>query len=104
MSKRKHSYHVICDCFYVSHSGKHLPISRIGEIDLSFNGIIESEVSMKETAVVIEYRICRSRDLRFAIPPFMRDRLLFKLTLFPRGRKSLRSSYVTYFPYRYIFE
>lgn len=104
MSKRKHSYHVISDCFYVSHSGKHLPISIIGGIPVSFNGIIESDVSMKETSVVLEYRTCRSRELRSSIHPFMRDRILFKLTLFPRGRKSSRSSYVTYFPYRFIAE
>lgn len=104
MSNRKHSYHVICDCFYVSHSGKHLPIFQIGGIEVSFNGIIESDASMKETSVVLEYRTCRSRELRFVIPPFFRDRLLFKLTFFSRGRKSLRSSYVTYFPYRFIAE
>lgn len=104
MSKRKHSYHVICDCFYVSHSGKHLPLSIIGGITVSFNGIIASDVSMKETSVVLEYRICRSRELRSVIHPFMRDRILFKLTFFPRGRKSSRSSYVTYFPYRFIAE
>lgn len=104
MSTRKHSYHVICDCFYVSHSGKHLPVSRIGGIDVSFNGVIDSEVSMRDTSIVLEYRICRSHCLRVSVPPFMRDRLLFKMTLFPRGRKSPRSSYVTYFSYRFIAE
>lgn len=98
MSKRKHSYHVICDCFYVSHSGKHLPISAIGDIEVSFNGIIESDASMKDTSVVLEYRTCCSRELRSVIPPFMRDRTLFKLTFLSRNLKS----YVTYFPYRFI--
>lgn len=98
MSKRKYSYHVICDCFYVSHSGKHLPISVIGGIEVSFNGIIKSDLSMKETSVVLEYRICRSCELRSVIHPFMRDRLLFKLTFLSRNLKS----YVTYFHYRFI--
>lgn len=88
----------------MSHSGKRLPISIIGGIPVSFNGIIDSYVSMKDTSVVLEYRICCCRELRSAIHPFMRDRILFKLTLFPRGRKSTRSSYVTYFPYRFIAE
>lgn len=100
MSKRKHSYHVICECFYVTLTDIKLPISNFGGIDVSFNGIIDSEVSMKETSVVLEYRICRSRELRSVIPPFMRERILFKLTFFSRGRKP----YVTYFPYRFIPE
>lgn len=102
MSKRKYSYHVICECSYESLSGKHLPILRCGDIEVSYNGIIDSDVSIKDTAFVIEYRMCSNRDLFSAIPRFIRDRLLFKLTIFPRGRKSSRSSFVTYFPYRFI--
>lgn len=102
MCNRKYSYHVICDCFYVTNSGMHLPISRIGDIEVSFNGIIDSEVSMKDTCTVLEYRICRSRELRSSIPSFMRDCLLFSLSLRPLGRKSSRSPYSTFFGYRFI--
>lgn len=100
MCKRKHSYHVICDCFYVTNSGMHFPVSRIGDLEVSFNGIIDSDVSMKDTTTVLEYRICCSRELRSAIPPFMRDSVLFCLTLRLRGCKP----YTTFFTYRFISE
>lgn len=100
MSKRKHTYHVICDCCYVTFSGDYLPISRIGGIVVSFNGIIGSDVSMKDTSIVLEYRICRSHRIRLAIPPFMYGRIRFKMTFISRNLKS----YVTYFPYRFISE
>lgn len=74
------------------------------DIEVSFNGIIDSEVSMKDTAIVLEYRICCSRKFRSSMHPYLRNRIYFRLTLFPRGRKTSRSSYVTEFHYRFIAE
>lgn len=102
MSKCKHSYHVICDCILFSNTNAQVSISRIGKHSVSFNGILDSQVSMKDTALVLEYRICRDKELYRAIPKLFRKQLLFKLSISPL--EGVESPFVTTFPYRFIAE
>lgn len=79
-----------------------MSISRIGKTDVSFNGVLVSQVSMKDTALVLENRLCRDKELLCAIPKFLRKRLLFKLSISPL--EGVESPFVTTFPYRFIAE